>query len=189
MSNNKLFMESHELAVLNRYYIWLTDRIDFDSHDNYSKLVEYLFSKNYIWKIWTDENRNADGINLREKFKDETDYLDYSSLVRPCSVLEMLIAFAERINVDVMDEEYSTSYWFWLMLNNLGFKECTDDNFDAEKVDSTLNIWMNREFDRDGKGGIFPQISGKTNQKNLEYWFQMQQYISERFTDSTTNTD
>ena len=104
MSNNKLFMEGHELAVVNRYYIWLLNRIDFDSYEDRSKLLQYLHNKEYVWDIWTDENRAEDGLGLRLKFEKETDYLDYSPLNKPCSVLEMLIAFAERIDKDVTDE-------------------------------------------------------------------------------------
>ena len=37
MSNNKLFLEGHDLAVVNRYYIWLLKKIDFDNLVYYAK--------------------------------------------------------------------------------------------------------------------------------------------------------
>lgn len=181
MSNSKLFMEGHELAVLNRYYIWLVDMVDFDSHDNYSRLLEYLHNKNYIWKVPNDDNRTKDGLELREKFKDETDYLNYYPLTRPCSVLEMLIAFSDRINKDVMDGEYTIAYWFWLMLDNLGLQECTDDNFDPEFIDSVLDNWMNRDTKNGFKSGNLTTLFGKDADFHDELWFQMQEYISKNY--------
>lgn len=184
MSSRKLFIEGHELAVLNRYYIWLVDMVDFDSHDNYSKLLEYLYNKNYIWKVRNDDNRAEDGKKLREKFKSQTDYLDYSSLIRPCSVLEMLVAFSDRIDKDVMptdDGSDNLAYWFWLMLDNLGLTDCTDDHFDEEFVDKTLDIWMNREYDLNQKGNLFLVKTKKNHFKELELWFQMHQYIAENY--------
>ena len=184
MSNKKLFMEGHELAVLNRYYIWLVDKVDFDSHDNYTKLLEYLHNKNFIWKVHNDDNRAEDGKQLRIKFEDETDYLDYSPLVRPCSVLEMLVAFANRIDKDVMPTEDGSdnlAYWFWLMLDNLGLKDYTDDKFDANLVDDILDKWMNRTSDPTKKGNAFLVKSGKNHFLEKELWFQMHQYISENY--------
>ena len=181
MSNNKLFMEGHELAVVNRYYIWLLNRIDFDSYEDRSKLLQYLHNKEYVWDIWTDENRAEDGMELRAQFEKETDYLDYSPLNKPCSVLEMLIAFAERIDKDVTDEEYGAPYWFWIMIDNLGLKDCTDDIFDAKKVNETLDKWLNRLIKNEIKTGIFPVKSGKKSDGDIDCWFQMQKWIAERY--------
>lgn len=183
MENKKLYLKSHELSVLNRYYIWLIDQIDFDSHSDYSKLLEYLHNKNYIWVNPMDENRMDDGLALRGIFEDCTDFQDYSSLVRPCSVLEMLIAFASRIHVDVMDMAYSVAYWFWIMLDNLGLGKCTDDNFDVEMVEKVLNKWLKHEeilTKSEKKSGIFYQISGKNDG---DEWTRMQTWISEHYED------
>lgn len=183
MENNKLFLEGHELAVVNRYYIWLLEMIDFDSHghDKQSKLLQYLHNKEYVWDIWTDENRAEDGLNLRCRFEKETDYLDYSPLEKPCSVLEMMVAFAERIDKDVTDEEYGTPYWFWIMIENLGLKDCTDDVFDAKKVNSVLDNWLNSLTKNDLKSGIFPGKSGKKPESDTDEWFRMQKWIAERY--------
>ena len=181
MSNNKLFMEGHELAVVNRYYIWLLKRIDFDSYEDRSKLLQYLHNKEFVWDIWTDEDRAEDGFALRRVFEKETDYLDYSPLEKPCSVLEMLIAFAERIDKDVMDEEYGAPYWFWIMIDNLGLKDCTDDVFDAKKVNLVLDSWLNRLTKNDLKSGIFPGKSGKKPEIKIDCWFAMQNWIAERY--------
>ena len=183
MENKKLYLKSHELSVLNRYYIWLIDQIDFDSHSNYSKLLEYLHNKNYIFENPMDENRLEDGLSLRYNFEDCTDYQDYSSLIRPCSVLEMLIAFAARINVDVMDNAYSTAHWFWIMLDNLGLKDCTDEEFDPEIVENVLNKWLKHDESLTKskiKSGIFTRKSGKNGQ---DEWALMQTWIAEHYED------
>ena len=182
MSNKKLFMEGHELAVVNRYYIWLINMIDFENgHENCSKLLQYLHSKEYIWKEWLDENRAEDGLALRARFEKDTDYLDYSPLEKPCSVLEMMVAFAERIDRDVMDSEYGTPYWFWIMIENLGLKDCTDDVFDAKKVNLVLDSWLNGLTKNNLKSGIFTIKSGKKPDSSEDEWFRMQRWISERY--------
>lgn len=181
MSNNKLFMEGHELAVVNRYYIWLIDMIDFNSHEDKSKLLQYLHNKEYVWDIWTDEDRAEDGLALRKRFEKETDYMDYDPLEKPCSVLEMLVAFAERIDKDVMDEEYGTPYWFWIMIENLGLKDCTDEDFDAKNVNFVLDSWLNNLTKNDLKSGIFPGKSGKKPETPVDQWFCMQKWIGERY--------
>ena len=181
MENKKLYLKGHELSVLNRYYIWLIDQIDFDSHSDYSKLLEYLHNKNYIWVDPMDENRMDDGLALRNTFEDVTDYQEYSSLVRPCSVLEMLVAFATRIDVDVMDMSYSTAHWFWIMLDNLGLGKCTDDNFDVEMVEKVLNRWLKHEKSltkSENETGIFTRKSGKNDG---DEWMRMQTWISEHY--------
>ena len=181
MSNNKLFMEGHELAVVNRYYIWLLDKVNFDKHQDMSKLLQYLHNKEYTWDIWTDEDRAEDGFALRRLFEKETDYLDYSPLEKPCSVLEMLVAFADRIDKDVMDEEYGLPYWFWIMIENLGLIECTDEVFEAKKVNSVLDNWLNGLTKNDFKSGIFTVKSGKKSEDSTDEWFRMQKWIAERY--------
>jgi hypothetical protein len=93
----------------------------------------------------------------------------------------MLIAFAERIDKDVTDEEYGTPYWFWIMIDNLGLKDCTDDIFDAKKVNETLDKWLNRLTKNEIKTGIFPVKSGKKSDGDIDCWFQMQKWIAERY--------
>lgn len=185
MSNIKLFMEGHELAVLNRYYIWLTTMIDFEAHENYSQLLEYLHNTNFIWTMLGDDNRAEDGKALRARFMDETDYLNYDILLnKPCSVLEMLVAFAERIDKDVMDDQYGTAYWFWLMIGNLELDRCNNEDFSIEFVEKVLKSWLNRENCSDESGnkkGIVYQLFGKNYHISDELWFQMQAFVMEKY--------
>ena len=159
--------------------------IDFDAHENYSQLLEYLHNTNFIWTLQGDDNRAEDGKALRNRFIDQTDYLDYDILIsRPCSVLEMMIAFAERIDVDIMDNAYSISYWFWLMIEKLELNACINGDFDVDYVEKVLNSWMNRKkcTNKSGiKTGYICQLFGKNYHIGEELWFQMQAFINENY--------
>jgi hypothetical protein len=39
---------------------------------------------------------------------------------------------------------------------------------------------VNREYDPDGRGGLFPLDGTHANQREVELWYQMQAYIIER---------
>ncbi len=185
------------------YYIWLLDMVGLTQKEQYrySMLLDKLHCTEFIYVIERDKNRLADGLNLREKYSDEMDFdIEESELdLKPCSVLEMLVALSCRLYFEVMwdpDDEGSPSKWLWIMLKNLGLDSQDDSRYDDEFVDEVLQKWMHRKFDANGNGSIFPvnlqgkkqgifegkkHEKGKNNQKNVEIWYQMCEYIEENF--------
>ena len=135
-----------------------------------------------------DENRALDGENLRVRFFYESHTLDdnYEEfLFEPCSVLEMLVALAFR-----MEKEYlmdwrpgtrdRTSERFWMLIDNLG----TDDNWSTKidaKVQHYVEQFLDRDYRFDGAGGLFPLKNCHEDQRNIEIWSQMQAYIMENY--------
>lgn len=113
------------------YYIWLCDMIDLETHSGYSDLISFLYNTEFTWSVPTDSNRAQDGKNLRADYicdnpDDEGEWLD-----DPCSWLEMLIALARRVRVDLMpDFDIELEGWFWQFVNN---KERKNYRFENNK--------------------------------------------------------
>lgn len=102
---------------------------------------------------------------------------------RDCSVLEVLCALSFRCERDIMGEpgSYDDARWFWKMLENLGLLEYENDIFDEEDVDYILSTWLDRHFAYNGNGSIFPVLHAKRDQRKLEIWYQMADYIDENY--------
>jgi hypothetical protein len=131
-----------------------------------------------------DSNRAEDGIDLRYRFGYENSiddelielYLD----TKPCSVLEMIMALAIRCEESIMDNPAignRTGQWFWNMIVNLGLGSMHDGNFDEFKADYILHRFMNHEYDRDGKGGLFTIPNCKHDLRTTDIWYQAMWYL------------
>ena len=94
----------------------------------------------------------------------------------------MLVALAVRIEETIKDDpRYGdrTRQWFWSMLKNMGLNMMTDDVFDKEYCQEKLRIFINREYEPDGKGGLFyiPD-HGDEDLRDLEIWTQLCWYLN-----------
>lgn len=171
--------------VENAYFNWLCSKVInvklTDPNQTYWKLFKQLHGTEFTWVHRMDENRAADGMDLRRDFLalsggvDSPEWRDI-----PCSVLEMLIAFARRAE-HMTDIPYQE--WFWRFLDNLDLKDETEvsdaANFDPQDIDSYLQIWMNRQYGENGDGGLFPLKNPHENQHNVELWYQFCRYVAE----------
>jgi hypothetical protein len=132
-----------------------------------------------------DENRALDGIALRERFEDECAYepgiMDSYFKGRPCSVLEMMIALSIRCEEDIMSDPTRGNrigQWFWSMIVSLGLGGITDYRYDREYVDNVIFRFLTRNYDRDGKGGLFTIPNCGVDLRDVEIWHQMCWYIN-----------
>lgn len=179
---------------MNNYLSYLTSMVSFEESEaarndgfvdvfSYSKLIDLLFRIDYIWLIHNDDNRIYDGKELRNTYYedggcDEDEYMELSLI--PCSVLEVLISLAIRMDNFVRDPECDhVNRWFWEMVFNLDLRDCTDENFDENRVKNAIFVWLNREYDECGHGGIFPRNVTLLNQRDVELADQMAGYINE----------
>lgn len=175
-----------------RYFDWLygqigtlTDRNPLHSH---WLLAEQLANKEFKWFIPNDDNREADGKQLRVIYSQTMEPFDHEAVFdEPCSMLEMFIALAARVNYEAqgLGIADSTFEWFWLFMDNLGLRIYTDEaylNFghDIEKhVDKTVNAFLERRYGRDGVGGLFPLKRATNDQRKTELWYQASAYLLE----------
>lgn len=177
----------------NGYFRYLGEIVGADTlmRGNYWYLLKTLHSMEFYWIIDRDENRARDGENLRVKYfyevnSEDTKYDDI--LYRPCTVLEMLVALAIRIEGITagweQDSKDRTADWFWEMVRNLDLMDCSDDNWSENcraKVQYYIQNFMDRKYETNGVGGLFPLKSVCQNQRRVEVWYQMQAYIQENY--------
>lgn len=133
-----------------------------------------------------DGNRIQDAQEMRADLISEMD-LDHTA-VRPfanVSLLEVMIAIAERLGQITGDED--TAFWFWEMVSNLVLDGIDDTEFwsdpeeyEAEILDRADDV-INVNYDRDGLGGLFLLREGVAPQdmRDTELWYQMQYYANE----------
>lgn len=177
--------------LLGEYFSWLVSKIEFgETTELYMGLLKRMFSSTYFSALPMDENRASDGKDLRYFFCEETGYdLDNLNWVigDECTVLEMLIAFADLIaNKEFGDSEKGdrTPDWFWRMVKNLGLLEYPGDYFPLEistEVTIILRNWMTRNIEYDGSGGLFPLKNPPGDERKVEFLYQMRAYLNENF--------
>ena len=146
----------------------------------YNNLFMHLYAYDFTWprSIPGDANRAEDGLQLRR------DLGFYDILTdKPCSILEMLIALAMRLERDAMhnhEEGDRTSQWFWEMIVNMGLGSQNDVNYDSAYVNSCIERFIRREYDADGgNGGIFVLNSPRRDLRDVEIWYQAMWYLTE----------
>lgn len=161
-----------------RYFKQLTSLIGYrqqkmDGRD-YSKLLEYLHERDFDPHCPHDENRMTDGLHLRN----DAGVVDY--IIERCSLLEMLAAFAKRINDDIIEK--SPAKWFWEMMDNCGLSQFDNDHWSEPDVHYLVSVMNYRGYAPDGSGGgLFPLKNPQKDQRTVELWYQMQAYVIENY--------
>lgn len=188
-------------ATQNGYFSWLVESVCLDRDpyfgQPYWRLARLLHYTPFYVTHPMDQNRVADGLRLRETWLDlmtsEAEELGRpldicpESLDRPCSVLEVLVGLATRLEDDIMqNEKYGnrTPMWFWAMIYNLELTGCMDsrlgmneNSYAAERLD----IWMNRAYEPNGLGGVFPLNDPDKDQRDVELWLQARAWLNENY--------
>jgi len=147
---------------------------------SYWSLFNQMHTKPFRWFVPNDDNRNEDGKELREEFLAEYEIHEPEQwLEMDASMLEMLIALSRRAAF----ESYGTSGdWFWQILTNLGLKKYSDAVYNqrlAEDVNDVLEQVITRDYNRDGRGGMFPLRQARYDQRQTEIWYQLSAYLME----------
>ena len=173
-----------ETRTKNSYFNWLysmmTDR-RFPPSVSYWKLFSQLHATEFVYTIPHDENRAEDGKTLRWEFE----YLCHVpnaqvDLAGPCSVLEMMVALARRIEGIADDVSYGdrTAQWFWNMIVNLGLGGMRDDHYDYPYVESVLRRFLRHGYTSDGHGGLFVVRNTEKDMRTIEIWYQAMEYLN-----------
>ena len=172
-----------ELDIKARYFLFLLDKIrtGIDSCENYLELLRRLHKKEFYYILDMDRNRAEDGKCLREEFLNVFELEDINEdLAGPASVLEVLIALAERCENDIVHEDLEGNRapeWFWKWIDNLGLLKFKDESIvewlPTGELDVCLENWMERKFKKNGSGSPFPLISGSVDSRKEEIWRQM----------------
>ena len=174
-----------ERTIREKYFRWMTGVIGGGA--NYQKLLRKLFSTQFYPVIPMDDNRADDGVQLRYHYGRAAGISQHevaSSLdIFPCSILEMMVALAIRCEKHITEDEEvgdRTSRWFWEMVESLGLSYMTDDHFSDEECGIVLRAFLERDYARNGRGGLFTieQPVGR-DMRDVEIWYQMCRHLNE----------
>lgn len=173
--------------IANNYFEWLFYLVCdgmFAKDISYRKLLMHLHNTEFKWLIPNDKNRAQDGIDLRYRFaltiKDSKTNVITNALRGTCSVLEMMVALAIRCEEGIMDDpRYGdrTKQWFWKMVNNLELGAMSDERYDKKIVDDSLDRFLHREYEPNGKGGLFYIKNCQRDLTDVEIWVQLLWYL------------
>ena len=163
----------------NLYFNWLCAKVIQLENPTpslrYDKLFRILHSTEYVWLIPGDDDRAEDGVELRYTFLQETgleDDLHWEH--QTCSVFEMLMAFSKRCEF-ATDVPYID--WFWEFIENLGLRRYNDAANGFDRVDELLYIFVWRQYDFNGVGGLFPLKETTMDQTETDVWYQFSHYL------------
>jgi hypothetical protein len=148
-----------------------------------------LKRKEFRWSVPNDDNRAFEGKNIRDRFLEELD-IDYDEdfMDEPCSMLELIIGLACRCE-EIMYMQPVTNrdmhHWFWMLLENAELTAFDDDGWKKDKddflVDCLLNKIIDRTYNKNGYGGLFPMKKSRKDQRKVELWYQMNVYLVENY--------
>lgn len=172
----------------NRYFSFLCDIVDPDGLGEYDRLLWELQGIKFYSFVPNDDNRAEDGKQLRDKFVDKEGQHALSLCqIGECTVLEMLIGLSYRLEFESLDSswEKTPDQWFWILLDNLGMTSYHDDTLsqlrNVDDVRRKVNVLLERGYKRNGAGGLFPLQNPRRDQRRVEIWYQMTDYIIENY--------
>lgn len=173
------------------YFEWLYELVyKYRRHsgpDNgFRILLSYLHNTEFRYLIPRDRDRAEEGVYLRYRFASACThdglYQTITDCLRgPCSVLEMMVALALHCEENIMDDPSMgdrTGQWFWEMIVNLGLGSMTDNRFDEEYVEEVIDRFLDREYEPDGRGGLFRIRGCDVDLTTVEIWHQLNWYIN-----------
>lgn len=174
--------------VKNEYFEWLYDLVcknRYPGDTTYRKLLMYLHGTEFTYIIPMDENRASNGISLRWQYICERGYTrdTLHDLDGPCSILEMMVALCFKCE-DIMDDPDigdRFAQWFWHMIVSLGLGGMNDNVFNKRKVEESIRRFLDRDYEPNGKGGLFTIRNCDRDLRRVEIWHQMCWYLNEYY--------
>ena len=168
--------------ILEDYFDWLYELVipsRRNKRASYRKLLNLLHDIEYRYYIEYDENRAADGEELRWRYVCDGGDRAILKWNEPCTVLEMLIGLAYQMEgiMENPDVDYGVGYWFWMMIFNLNLDQMSDSRFNRCDVYEKVSIFMDREYAPDGDGNIIYIQDCREDLRNVEIWCQMCWYL------------
>lgn len=134
-----------------------------------------------------DENRAMDGLQLRVQYMERYGEGGSSTNRGPCTMLEFLVGLAKRMSF-LMGEENQpskTQEYFWHLIKNLRLIKYDDERYSELNgeffVDEAVQRVLDRTYDANGNGGLFPTRTVMADQRSMDIWMQMQAWLNEHW--------
>jgi hypothetical protein len=179
------------------YFKWLCSLVqDNPTMRCYSRLLMILHERTFRYFIPNDDNRAFEGKNLRELFIEKTKvprHMWNEIQGFDCTMLELFISLAMRCE-NLTDNNMKLSEWFWILICNAELDNCDDIAYDTPMTVNGKSLWSNNEvnhkldriidrtYRRNGCGGLFPLKHSRKDQRKVELWYQMCEYLGENYT-------
>lgn len=165
----------------NGYFDWLCRRVRASS--TWSQALRQMHNTPFKTLVKYDENRREDGKNLRYLYEQahEEDPEHIPPLTKAedqaaVSIFEMMVALADRLAFDVDDDKLDGPAAFWILMENVGLSK----NFNQNSA--ILQRLNNRTYSWNGSnGGLFPLKDTERDQREVEIWYQLQEYSMENW--------
>ena len=171
------------------YLEWLYSQVAQVSVRNqarsYWRLLNILYKTEFVWLVANDDNRMEDGRDLRREFVEDydIDHPDDDWMHIGCSMLEMFIGLSRRLSFEDEEEHDTTVDWFWHLMANIGLRVFTDHELCDDQQEAYVSyileevIWRN--YQSNGRGGLFPLRNPQEDQREVELWYQLSSYLME----------
>lgn len=150
---------------------------------DYADLGMALSAMPFRSAVMMDRNRSIDGAELRGMYTAGSGRRLRSD-IRGCSVLEFLVAFAERVRDTI--GTMTANEVFLMFLDNMDIGRCDDEWFVEQRdpecyIQDRCAIMMDRRYDPDGSnGGLFVVRDHDRDIRPSEWWWQMQYWLNEQ---------
>ena len=168
------------------YFEWLYRQVADPEQDlTFWNVLRVLYTTEFAWVVPNDENRIGDAKELREEFL-EAKHIRVRRSERHwanlgCSMLELMVGLSRRLEFEA--DRGKAHYWFWVLMDNIGLRELDDSHFgweDEEQVQDKLEMIIQRYYEPNGHGGFFPLKRPRGDQREIELWYQLNEYVREQ---------
>lgn len=159
-----------------RYFNWLCEKVGVRRNSPAHETLSGLYLMPFRSDVHFDENRIDDGIHLRTEFGFDHDTSDIPEewFDEECKFLEMVVALSERMGMHI---DQTTRATFWHIMRNLGISRLEVESLtDLARIVDAVN---ERTYEANGNGGLFPLKGECRDQREIELFAQMQDYILE----------
>lgn len=177
MNNDPYFNLLYQRATQNR----------FNPEISFRKMLYFLHSTEFTWTLPNDSNRADDGLKLRYRLLTSNPALMkdprlciYSFTFNTCSVLELILSLAERMEqmLTSFDLGDRTLQWVWNMLTSMGVATISDDIYYEPYIQTQVNDMLNHNYEFNGKGGLFYIPTTTIDLRTLPIWDQVNMFVS-----------
>lgn len=183
------------MSALTSYYDYICGRLGFDPAAHRLECVcSSLLVSPFIAVLSDDENQVEQVLYMRREFVrglSEAEKKAFYRSLGPCSVLEILVIFVEKMRYNLIGNPLASSdpgALFLELLDNLGLSWINDDAFGADPdgcndaIEDILQTFTYRDYDADGQnGGLFPLDFPKNDVREMSLFRQMESYLIEKY--------
>lgn len=175
--------------IQEQYYGWLYKNVfgEWEPRNlSFHRLLAFLHGREYVPACEMDGCRATDGVNLRYRYATENNVpyakVDAAFQGIPCSMLEMMVALAIRIEDHIMEDSSAgnrVGQWFWNMVVSLGLVGMDDTRFEEGRAEYIVNRFMRREYQPNGSGGLFTLANPTVDMRKIDIWYQLMACLNE----------